>query len=1261
MRGGKLPNSQEKWNSINQILREDDIGVLAVQETHLTDENVASLHSLYHKRLHILHSSDAERPNAGGVAFILNKTKTAWKEATKTVIIPGRAIMITMKQYANKPLRILNIYAPNSPADNLLFWEQINTIFLNRRIPKPHVMLGDFNLVENAIDRIPAHCDTDSTVESLQNLTSTFGLIDGWRHTFPNRLEFTYHQNTPPTQSRLDRIYLTRFLLKHSHGWTSDPVGFPTDHKCVTVKLFDPSLPHIGKGRWTMPLFLLKNKKLMSDIHELGQAAQSHITNSIHTRTNEHNPQTVYTTFKNELSALIRKYAKVTIPTLERKIASEKRNIEDILRNETMLDDEKRLAAGIAEERLSSLEESRFKKIRDNTAARNALEGETVSRYWIGLNKSHTPRDTMKCLKVPGTHPPQYVKRSDDMAELAKNFYESLQEQDECTSQTAHTEKVLDTLDRHLSIADSEELALPITESEIEDAIKSLPSGKAAGLDGIPHELWKQLATSKKDDTPGVPTFDIVKMLCCVFRDINHHGISPGSNFAEGWLCPLYKKKDRTEITNYRPITVLNADYKILTKIVSQRLTPIAPKLIHEDQTGFIKGRRISDVTELATLLVSSCETNKTNGIIVCLDQEKAYDRIRHDFLWDSLRKFGFPNNLIRLIRGLYESAYTSVIINGVLSDPFKVTRGVRQGDPLSCLLFNLAIESLACMIRRSRIIGLQPTDRTQPIKAKLFADDTTVFLSDRDSWNTLTDVLDTWCLASGARFNSDKTIVLPVGPPAYRSHVLNTRCLGAIQMPIPPSIHIASEGEPVRVLGAYIGNGVNQTAVWTPTIDKIDDTLSQWAKSHPTLNGKCLIINMEVGGRTQYLTYVQGMPDQILRRLQKTIGSFIWNGNKRHPIALNTLYDHPIPIWAYLADDLFCINARPKPFPFLGPSVKLNPFIQSWKVHTRGTHCTLPQNLIRLVKTAQKYNVTLSPLALTPALKSAIPAWFHPSNNPHITPKSSRTMKCLSTNHRITYIQDMVDFATTPLPDMHRDNPFCMCAVCTQARLHGCHSLTQCHLDAGLFVFQLPAFWNPLVPTHDLYYNDVPTTPCPGNSETTSFDPRITIQSIGEAYRIFCSPPTPMLINSTPRTSLPTSCPTVTIYTDGSSKVGPNETLAAGSGVWYAPDDARNQAIRLPPSLPQTNNSAELVAILTALRATPNSTRLRIMSDSQYAIDALTETLQKAEDANFTGFSNELVIRTIASKLRERSAITSFTKVRGHSVGLVLLPYDFP
>jgi hypothetical protein len=163
--------------------------------------------------------------------------------------------------------------------------------------------------------------------------------------------------------------------------------------------------------------------------------------------------------------------------------------------------------------------------------------------------------------------------------------------------------------------------------------------------------------------------------------------------------------------------------------------------------------------------MIEYADIVKENGVLIALDQEKAYDRIKHDYLIKTLETFQLPQTFIKTIKALYKNAYTKIAINGVLSAPFQVTRGVRQGDPLSCLLFDLAIEPLACALRNSdKLKGYNIPGITDKIIVNLYADDTTIFLSELDKYSDLETILSKWCCASGAKFNLEKTEIIPIG-----------------------------------------------------------------------------------------------------------------------------------------------------------------------------------------------------------------------------------------------------------------------------------------------------------------------------------------------------------------------------------------------------------------------------------------------------------------------------------------------------------------
>src|SRR5437667_903449 len=272
-------------------------------------------------------------------------------------------------------------------------------------------------------------------------------------------------------------------------------------------------------------------------------------------------------------------------------------------------------------------------------------------------------------------------------------------------------------------------------------------------------------------------------------------------------MCSIYKKNDKRDIANYRLITVLNSGYKMFTKAFTARLSKVTGYLIHNDQAGFISGRSIFDQIKRTKLLIDYAELVEEDGLIIALDQEKAYDKITHDYLWKILEKTEIPPQFTEIIKSLYK---TVIIINGVISPAYNIKRGVCQGDPLSCLLFDLAIEPLAEMLRRSDLEGYRVSGTTKKLITSLFADDTTVYLTAKDKFSDLQDILETWCTASGAKFNIAKTEVIPISTQEYRLSVIQTRKAHETHEAISDHIHIAGEGEPVRILGAWIENNID-------------------------------------------------------------------------------------------------------------------------------------------------------------------------------------------------------------------------------------------------------------------------------------------------------------------------------------------------------------------------------------------------------------------------------------------------------------------
>ena len=152
-------------------------------------------------------------------------------------------------------------------------------------------------------------------------------------------------------------------------------------------------------------------------------------------------------------------------------------------------------------------------------------------------------------------------------------------------------------------------------------------------------------------------------------------------------------------VNDFRPISLLNCCLKLLTKLLVDRLQKFILKIIHENHYGFIKGKSIQDCLAWVFEYIHQCEHSGREIVLLKLDFEKAFDLVEHDLIFSMMEKLGFDNKWIQWVRLLLDSGHSSVLLNSIPGNSFQCKRGVRQGDPVSPLLFVLTVELLQCVI----------------------------------------------------------------------------------------------------------------------------------------------------------------------------------------------------------------------------------------------------------------------------------------------------------------------------------------------------------------------------------------------------------------------------------------------------------------------------------------------------------------------------------------------------------------------------------
>ena len=484
------------------------------------------------------------------------------------------------------------------------------------------------------------------------------------------------------------------------------------------------------------------------------------------------------------------------------------------------------------------------------------IDGEKPTRFFCGLEKSNTISKTVqKIIKDDGSE----ITNQKQILEEIKTFYETLYTSNQSDFSDINFDGFISNLEiPRLSVKESESIEGRITMTEAFQTLKNMKSNKSPGTSGFNADFYKVFWGKLGD---------------FVVRALNeaYNVNSLSETQTQGLITCIPKgNKPKEYLKNWWPITLLNTVYKIGTGCIANRIKSFLPKLIHTDQSGFIKDRYIGENLRLIYDLLHYTEANNIPGILLLIDFEKAFDSLSWSFINKTLKTFRFGPSVIKWFNIFYQDAKSTVSQCGYLSDFFKIERGCRQGDPLSSYIFILCAEILSINIRNNKHIKGIRINQTE-FKLSQFADDTSIILDGSErSLNETLNVLSKFSKLSGLNMNFDKTKVSWIGKKKYSADTIKTKW------------KLVWDQNKFKLLGIFFHVDLNKIIDinFLAKFKEIENIVKKWNRRVLTPIGKITVLKSLLISKMNHLFFALPNPsEKLISKLNDVFYSFIWEG----------------------------------------------------------------------------------------------------------------------------------------------------------------------------------------------------------------------------------------------------------------------------------------------------------------------------------------------------------------------------------------------
>nr|GEW44479.1 putative RNA-directed DNA polymerase, eukaryota, reverse transcriptase zinc-binding domain protein [Tanacetum cinerariifolium] len=500
---------------------------------------------------------------------------------------------------------------------------------------------------------------------------------------------------------------------------------------------------------------------------------------------------------------------------------------------------------------LGDIDRMEAKDLAQKAKVKWALEGDENTSFFHGSLKKKRRQLAIKGIQKDGNciEDPGLVK-----AEFLSHFKSRFQQPD-----VAHSIMDYD-LFHPLTQNQSEFLERPFYRDEIKCAVWDCGGDKASGPDGFTFKFFTSFWELIEED--------VVRFVHEFFRSY-HFPTGCNSSF----IALIPKVSNVKYVSDFRPISLIGCQYKIISKLLANRLSTVIGKCVSYLQSAFIKGRNILDGPLILNEVLAWYHQRKRELMIFKVDFEKAFDSLRWDFLDMMLGKLGFGIKWRAWIKGCLHNSRTSILVNGSPTKEFEIFRGLRQGDPMSHFIFILAMEWLHVLTCKAEELGLFKGAsigcNDMSISHLMYADDV-IFFGEWSQVNAhnLISMLRCFFLISGLKINILKSKVLGIGVTDVEVSNM-ARIIGCEATNIP-----------LKYLVVPVGCNMTRRMNWSVVIQKISSKLCHWKARLLSIDGRLSLIKSVLGNLPTYFMSLYLIPVSIRKKLESMCNIFFIGGD---------------------------------------------------------------------------------------------------------------------------------------------------------------------------------------------------------------------------------------------------------------------------------------------------------------------------------------------------------------------------------------------